>query len=385
MHILELPSFFPPHGGLFCLEQAKALTHIGHEVRILSCVQLAVTTDKLDYWKIPTERHWTKMDGIDVYQSYMRSFPKLTHINMLRWTKIVMSMYKEYSNKYGKPDIIHAHCCKYAGIAAAQIARQDNIPFVITEHFSVGMLEKDFGKGWTKHRWLLPLLNEAYEQASCIITVSDELFYEMKKYFALTTKHCTVSNVIDTDFFAFTERNRQKTQTYRFCCLAIGNIYLKGYDILAKAWNNSTDCELHIAGKHTDSPSMHTLFDKYSNVTLHGHLDKEGVRNLLYHSDALVLPSRSEAQPLVLLEAMSSGIPVISTEVAPQCERIPGACYIVSTGDCDALQIMIQKFCETRPKTDKHFSEIIKSLASPQNVAKHLENIFTTALEQHTR
>ena len=42
MHILEIPSFFTPYGGEFCLEQAKALKALGHEVRILSNVQLGI-------------------------------------------------------------------------------------------------------------------------------------------------------------------------------------------------------------------------------------------------------------------------------------------------------------------------------------------------------
>ena len=49
MHILEIPSFFPPYGGLFCLDQAKALKALGHEVRILSNVQLGATIGLRDY------------------------------------------------------------------------------------------------------------------------------------------------------------------------------------------------------------------------------------------------------------------------------------------------------------------------------------------------
>ena len=30
MHILEIPSFLPPYGGYFCIEQAKALLSRGH-------------------------------------------------------------------------------------------------------------------------------------------------------------------------------------------------------------------------------------------------------------------------------------------------------------------------------------------------------------------
>ena len=42
MHILEIPSFFIPYGGEFCIEQSRALTMIGHEVRIMANVYLSV-------------------------------------------------------------------------------------------------------------------------------------------------------------------------------------------------------------------------------------------------------------------------------------------------------------------------------------------------------
>ena len=57
MHILEIPSFFPPSGGLFCLDQAKALAMLGHEVRILSNVQLGLTIHKKDYFTLPFGRY----------------------------------------------------------------------------------------------------------------------------------------------------------------------------------------------------------------------------------------------------------------------------------------------------------------------------------------
>ena len=69
MHILEIPSFFLPYGGLFCLDQAKALKALGHEVRILSNVQLGMTIGWKDYLTLPWHRYEHEMDGIMVYQS----------------------------------------------------------------------------------------------------------------------------------------------------------------------------------------------------------------------------------------------------------------------------------------------------------------------------
>ena len=64
MHILEIPSFFPPYGGEFCLEQSKALQQLGHEVRILSHVQLGITKGWKDYLFLPYTLDVETMDGV---------------------------------------------------------------------------------------------------------------------------------------------------------------------------------------------------------------------------------------------------------------------------------------------------------------------------------
>ena len=122
MHILEIPSFFYPYGGLFCLDQAKALSALGHEVRILSNVQLGVTIGWKDFLALPWRRYEHVMDGITVYQSYQRGIPRVIRPNVNRWVSIVRSMYEDYVAKYGTPDILHAHCAKWAGYAAMKIS-----------------------------------------------------------------------------------------------------------------------------------------------------------------------------------------------------------------------------------------------------------------------
>ena len=96
MHILEIPSFFPPSGGLFCLDQAKALASLGHTVRILSNVQLGITIGAKNYISLPLGRYEHVMDGITVYQSYQRGIPKAIRYNVNHWIEIVCSMYQDY-------------------------------------------------------------------------------------------------------------------------------------------------------------------------------------------------------------------------------------------------------------------------------------------------
>ena len=160
MHILEIPSFFTPYGGEFCLEQAKALKALGHEVRILSNVQLGITIGGKDFLVLPSCRFEHERDGITIYQSYQRGLPRMVHHNVMRWVDIVCSMFTEYVAKYGKPDILHAQCAKWAGYAAMIISREYGIPYVITEHLPKLILEPELGPA-PSTAWQVPLLKEA--------------------------------------------------------------------------------------------------------------------------------------------------------------------------------------------------------------------------------
>jgi glycosyltransferase involved in cell wall biosynthesis len=115
-------------------------------------------------------------------------------------------------------------------------------------------------------------------------------------------------------------------------------------------------------------------------ITAHGLLDKTAVRTLLYHCDALVLASRSEVQPLVLLEAMSTGIPVIATECIPQSLRIEGGCTIVPVDDVKALTEAMKSMVQQSAFDGKAVSEKVRQIASPEVIGRRLSTLFTDLL-----
>ena len=379
MHILEIPSFFPPYGGAFCLEQAKALVAQGHEVRILSNVQLGISIGLKDYLTLSYRRYEHEMDGVMVYQSYQRGLPKRICFNVNRWVSIVRSMFREYVEKHGRPDILHAHCAKWAGYASMLISQEYGIPYVITEHLPLMLLEDEFGKA-PSNAWQISLLKSAYKNASIVLPVSEELVDDTACYYGKDYRWQYVSNAIDTGFFHYQRREPKEGRAFRFCCLA-DYYYRKGYDVLFEAMRqlqqSGVSIELHIAGLFTDSRACRTAIENLGlkDVTCYGRLDKKGVRDLLYRSDALVLASRSEVQPLVLLEAMSTGIPVVSTECVPRCQRLSG-CTIVPIGDAEALARAMRTVAEQPQDQGIVFAEEVSRLASPDVVGRQLEAIF---------
>lgn len=375
MHILEIPSFFTPYGGEFCLDQARALKAAGHEVRILSNVQLGVTIGAKGYLSLPYSRYEHEVEGITVCQSFQRGVPMAVRWNVRRWVRIVCEMFDAYVAKYGVPDVLHAHCSKWAGYAAMQISRKYHVPYVITEHLSRLVFEKEFGPA-PSDAWQIPLLREAYEQADLVIPVSEELVENIACYFGKDYRWQAVSNTIDVDFFQYRLRQSREGRPFRFCCLA--NFWpLKGYDVLLPAFRQlrekRADVELHIAGRGTDSAACRKML--FEGMVIHGLISRDAVRDLLYQSDALVLASRSEVQPLVLLEAMSTGIPMIATTCVPQSLRLQDGCRIVAVDDVDGLSAAMADVM-TQTVDGRQLSQQVREMASPEVIGRQLVSLF---------
>lgn len=392
MHILVIPSFLPPYGGYFCIEQASALQRAGHEVRMLHCQQLGVTIYPAHFFTAPAHRWHESIQSsfapdrsIDAYLTNMRGIPRCIRLNMQRYVNIVGKMFDCYVSKHGQPDFIHTHCAQWAGVAARVINRRTGIPYIITEHMSSGTYEANYGKGWTHDVWAKDVISDAYHHAHCVIPVSHELINDVKPFFGNDYKWHVISNVINTDFFQYRNRPSLNNRKFRFCCLAVSNgpsFYMKGYDVLLKAFSHVDNAELHIAGRGTDSARMHKAVKNCGNdnVYLHGELNRHSVRELLYNSDALVLASRSEVQPLVLLEAAATGIPYITTDVVTSSLHLDRIATIVPTGNANALTKEMSRFVNLRHVIDgEKAHKAVCQIASPEVVGRMIEQIFLTA------
>ena len=389
MHIVEIPSFFPPYGGEFCLEQSKALRTLGHEVRIISNVQLSVRRSPWKFISFPYRRRFTEIQGVPLYQSYMRGLPMMIRPNVNRWVEIVRSMYREYVNRYGRPDILHAHCAKWAGYAAMLISEEEKIPYVVTEHLSSMALREEFGDD-PEHTWQVPLLRKVYEHADRVIPVSEEVVDDLSPFFGNNYRWTAISNMIDVSFFSYRQREGREGRPFRFVCL--GNfIYRKGYDILFEAFRmvheQHPQTELYIAGEGTDGSACRKMFSQLSSAPqIHpcGNLDQQAVRELLYQSDALVLATRDETQGLVLLEAMSTGIPVVTTEAVPQNVRIEKGCYVAPVDDAT---VIAHRMCEVMLLPDglgEDFSKTVRERVSPQVIATQLNAVMKECVSSYS-
>ncbi|MEO1764121.1 MAG: glycosyltransferase [Cyanobacteria bacterium J06629_18] len=73
-----------------------------------------------------------------------------------------------------------------------------------------------------------------------------------------------------------------------------------------------------------------------------GH--RADIPQLLALSDLLVLPSYTEGLPLVILEAMAAGLPIITTDIGGLCEQVEHGIngLIIPPSDATALAIALR-------------------------------------------
>lgn len=113
------------------------------------------------------------------------------------------------------------------------------------------------------------------------------------------------------------------------------------------AQDHGLPVEFWIAGEGEQEAELHSITREngIENVKFLGSIPHEGVNDLYNRADFFILPSLSEGSPLVLLEAMACGLPVIIS-VLPSLSEISeasGAAFIFPKSDAKQLYSRIEK------------------------------------------
>lgn len=111
---------------------------------------------------------------------------------------------------------------------------------------------------------------------------------------------------------------------------------------------------------------------------------------LLATSDIFVLPSHNEGLPISILEAMSWGLPIISTQVGgiPELVRNGEDGILINAGDVSALAASLERLAldETlRAKLGFSARRRVESIFSPDVVLPQLDEIYIRLIEFRTR
>lgn len=225
-----------------------------------------------------------------------------------------------YQMKAESINHVHAHFASHPAAAAFIIHRLAGIPYSFTAHGSD--LHRD------RH-----MLSEKVAEAAFVVAISNynkELIIsecQGKYRDKVVVIHCGVDTQVFRDSFneTFLESGKQP-----FMILCIGTLHeVKGQAYLieacARLQEKGIDFMCHFVGDGPDRKSLTELAERVglaAKVRFHGQQKRERVAQLLKEADVLVAPSvptrdgRREGIPVVLIEAMSSSVPVLASNIS---------------------------------------------------------------------
>jgi glycosyltransferase involved in cell wall biosynthesis len=245
-----------------------------------------------------------------------------------------------------RPDVIHGHWRVTSPYARA-MQWLHGVPFVTTLHLD------QIPSG--------PLYRLGSFWGDRVIAVSSETRdYLVKRFGVRRGAVRIVFNGADEERFrppvaaerADARRRLGVEQVRRVVCLVARFHPGKGHDVLVRALSRlraeHRDVVALCAGEGSESAAVARMASRLGVSDLLRLLGHTDTRDVLWASDALVLPSRIEGFGLAVAEAMLCGVVPIRTPAAGALDQIEDGVngFLVPFGDHDALSTRIGQICD---------------------------------------
>jgi glycosyltransferase involved in cell wall biosynthesis len=148
---------------------------------------------------------------------------------------------------------------------------------------------------------------------------------------------------------------------------------------------------LHVAGSYIDDETQAETerlieeLDIKSTIVFHGYISGGEKEALMRSTDVMLLPSYGEGMPVVILEAFSYGICVVTTDVGAISEVIEHECngLLHQPGDIEALHSLILQMEQDRELLQRLKLGAYQSAGdySPQSFRSQLMSVFKEWVE----
>jgi|TARA_B110000858_G_scaffold122870_1_gene140137 glycosyltransferase involved in cell wall biosynthesis len=231
-------------------------------------------------------------------------YPKLKENNMFRtvgvtclgsWDWRIVKVISKETEKFGGV-IIHAHLAR-AALLAGKASKKDRIPLLVKTHNLVNL--------------------KYYKNVNCFVPTTKAQEAYLIAGGIPSTNICKIPNFSS---IAIASVQRKRSQPAVFKIKALGRfVHKKGFDLLLEAINlvrkSGQTVTLDLGGGGPEQKQLVKLIDRLGLtevVNLVGWVDD--VSQFLKDGDLFILPSRDEPFGIVVLEAMASGIPILSSK-----------------------------------------------------------------------
>ena len=336
--------------GIYVKHLSKALAELGHEVDVISGQPYPELDERVNLVKVPSLNIFEEEDR---FRSFKMNY-LMNPLSLFEWLSVMTGGFPEpYTygvrvNRYlkkrlGDYQIIHDN----QSLSYALLHIQQNFPLVTTIHHPITRdhkLELENAKNWkqrlSSNRWhgFLRMQKKVAPSLKAIITPSHSSKIDISNEFSVNKDFIdVVHNGIDTE--TFKPNDNKKRIKNRIITTASADVPLKGLkyliNALPKIISLYPDTELVVIGKAKNNGETMKLIKKLNllpHIHFKSNLKEEDIVDLYASAELAVIPSLYEGFGFGAGEAMSCGVPLISTLSGGLEDIVKGSCYEIEPG-----------------------------------------------------
>ncbi|WP_017653606.1 glycosyltransferase family 4 protein [Fortiea contorta] len=353
-------------------EITNALLDRGHEVSFLHFAQ-----------EEPQPDNWPNFQEVSlpfIYKSQVYTIPTF------KATKVLTDSLREI-----KPDIVHASLTlSPLDFVLPEICEQLNLPLIATFHtpFAGKGAKLISGTQYLAYQLYAPFLGN-YDRVIVFSQVQRDLLARLG---VPEENIAVIPNGVDVAKYSpGTSQVKAQFAAKRLFVYQGRIAPEKNVEALLRAWKQSEmefDSKLLIVGDGPLKPSLQPFYGIESGVIWLGFIADENRRiDILRGADVFILPSLVEGLSLSLLEAMSSGLACLATDVGADGEVLEkGAGVILSTKTVRSqLRTLLPLFQDHQELTTLLGHKARKRVQERYDLSKNislLEKLYTEVLYQ---
>ncbi len=386
LNILFLSSWYPnrvlPTLGNFVQKHAEAVAIYQNVIALYVCSD-AKNKEKFEI----VESDLNNVHTINVYyKKVTHSIPLLSQLQKAnRYIKAHLIGLKIVNQKFNAIDLVHHNILYPAGVIAWYLKKSKGIPYIITENWTGYLPSKN-----THQSWIQKILSKKIARnANCITPVSKDLQDAMINH-GFDSNYEIIYNVTDTKLF---HPAKDKNQTEKIKIVHISTLddahknvsgMLRATEKLSKLRN---DFEIWFIGDGDATPHIKTATDLGIHKTFaffDGTKTTAEVAKIMRNANCFLLFSNYENLPCVMVEALASGIPIVSSTAGGIPEHITDNLGILvepldEEGLLNALNKAIDKIKEGKYNSEELSNYAINNF-SYQKVGEKFVDLYQRIL-----
>ena len=375
-HILVVSTWYPHRNykllGIYHKHFCKALANAGVKVNMLHVDRYGIS----NFWRYPfmNKSYQVACEGYTTYFKRMLNVRRISFDLQTRlYAKRLEKLYYEYEKIHGKPDVLHAQVTVPAGYAACMLGKKIGVPVVITEHASYFQRFMSGREG--------KFAKFAVENAAALTCVGQYMQRIYNEKYNLDAE--VLPNIVDCS--AYQQPRAKNVGVLKFtsiCALREG----KNIDLAVKALRILRDKNALPAFEYTvvgdgfcaeEYKSATKNMQMEDCVRFVGQKATDEIAQILSQTDIFLVPSELETFCIPAVEALASGVPVVSTKCrGPEGFLTPACSELCEVNDADSMADAILRLYNRMDSIDENEVRRIAKQFDGEAVANQAIEIY---------